>query len=74
MKDPKNLGVKTRALYIAAKAMYRMGGCRHAQRGDCHLSEHDETRCIECIFTWLLQQARRQIRREVKTEKEATTP
>lgn len=64
MKDT----VENRAVKIAAKIMQAAGLCRYDDVTKCRRIHVDEKTCDECIRHWLLNRARRELKKEAQKE------
>ena len=63
MKDTEDL----RALKIAARIMQAAGLCRYESVESCHRIFADDKTCEECIRSWLLSKARKELKEEERT-------
>lgn len=62
--------VEQRAVKIAAVVMQAAGLCRYDTVDKCRRVFVDEKVCEDCIRSWLLSKARKELRKESKNRKE----
>lgn len=59
--------VDARAVKIAAKVMTAAGLCRYDSPMKCRRLYTDQTTCDACIRRWLLNKAKKELKREKKS-------
>jgi hypothetical protein len=60
MKDTE----EGRALKISARIMVAAGLCRYESATQCKRLYTDETPCYNCVRSWLLAKARKELKKE----------